>query len=94
MLQRQEIEQKAKEEERIRSKLAPGGDDRERGELGAGDGEGEGGQGQGEGGRKPRVPLTATRRAPFRLTTQPSRKKTEPQRLAEEPGTQPAEPVS
>ena len=92
MLQRQEIEQKAKEEERIRSKLAPGGDDRERGELGAGDGEGEGGQG--EGGMKPRVPLTATRRAPFRLTTQPSRKKTEPQRLAEEPGTQPAEPVS
>ena len=86
--QRQEIEQKAKDEERVRNKLAGGNTSVEQG---GGEGEGEG-----EGGGKLRAPLTTMRRVPFRLTAQLNRRKpvAEQNQPALEPVTHSAELVS
>lgn len=90
--QRQEIEHKAKEEERVRNKLAGGSTSGVKGEHGGGEGE-EVGEG---GGKKVRAPLSTVRRLPFRLTAQVNRRKpvTEQNQAVPEPEKHSAKPVS
>lgn len=84
--QRQEIEHKAKEEERVRNKLAGGSTSAVKSEQGGGEGEEEG-----EGGGKLRGPLSTVRRVPFRSIVQVNRTKP----VADlEPNKHPAKPVS
>ena len=85
LLQRMEIEEKAKVEEHFRSKLGPGSG--VRGDKGGGgEGEEEGTQSESSTKAKVKPPSAVTRRAPFRLTSYKPRKK-------EEQEKQPLEPV-